>query len=84
VWDLKSPATPLVTHVIDQSSSQPLPFFDEPTQLLFVPSKGEATIRYYELTTEPPFCHFISNFGEGVPARGVAQFPKVCFSSYAL
>lgn len=76
-WDLRNITKPVAHVVIDQSSGVLIPHLDEATQILFVASKGESSIRYYEVTSEKPFVHFISNFGEGVPTRGIAFLPKI-------
>lgn len=77
IWDQRDSSKPIVQQKIDQSSGIMLPFFDEATQLLFIASKGEATIRYYELNDEAPHAHFVSAFNEGHPTRGITMIPKV-------
>ncbi|KEG09412.1 coronin [Trypanosoma grayi] len=49
VWDARNMTAPAQTEDIDQSSSVMLPFFDEDTNLLYIASRGEGGIRFYEL-----------------------------------
>ncbi|KAK2950825.1 putative Actin-binding protein [Blattamonas nauphoetae] len=77
IWDLANTSKPLFHQKLDQSSGVIMPFFDEGTQILFLASKGESNIKYYELVGDAPFCHYISTFGEGTPVRGITALPKV-------
>jgi len=38
--------------------------------------KGDSTIRYFEVTTEEPFVHFLSMFTSSEPQRGIGFMPK--------
>jgi hypothetical protein len=49
------------------------------TQILYLGSRGEVSIKYYELTADKPYCHFIVNFGEGSPMRGLGVLFVYCF-----
>ncbi|KAH7816062.1 coronin [Monocercomonoides exilis] len=76
IWDERNTTKPIVSNVIDQASGIMMPFFDEATQILFIGSKGEANIRYYELTEDPPHFFYITTFPEGTPTRGLTALPK--------
>jgi coronin-1B/1C/6 len=39
-------------------------------------SKGDSNIRYFEVTDEPPFVHYISTYQSSEPQRGIGFMPK--------
>jgi polyhydroxyalkanoate synthesis regulator phasin len=77
IWDMRQPEKPIVQNVVDQASGVMSPFFDEATQILFIAGKGEANIRYYEITDEAPLLHYITTFADGTPTRGITAMPKI-------
>lgn len=38
--------------------------------------QGDSIIRYYELVSEAPYCHWLTNYSASVPQRGVCFMPK--------
>lgn len=56
-----------------------MPFYDDDTQVMFVAGKGDGNIRYYEMVTESPYIHFLSEYKSNVPARGMAMAPKLTY-----
>ena len=42
----------------------------------FSPLKGDSVIRYFEITPEPPFVHYINTFQTPDPQRGIGMMPK--------
>ncbi len=38
--------------------------------------QGDGNIRYFELTDEAPYCHYLSEFKSALPQRGVGVMPK--------
>ncbi len=38
--------------------------------------KGDSNIRYFEVTDEPPFVHYISTYQSSEPQRGIGFMPK--------
>jgi hypothetical protein len=62
--------------MIDTSSGVLFPTYDEDTKLVFVAGKGDGNVRYFEMTTEPPYAHYLSEYKTSVPQRGVCFLPK--------
>ena len=38
--------------------------------------KGDSSIRYFEITDEPPYVHYLSTFSSKEPQRGMGFMPK--------
>lgn len=38
--------------------------------------QGDSSIRYFEITDEPPFVHYLNTFGSKEPQRGMGFMPK--------
>lgn len=38
--------------------------------------QGDSSIRYFEITDEAPYVHFLSTFGSKEPQRGMGYMPK--------
>ena len=67
IWDQNDLSKPLTTDTIDSSSGVVFPFYDSDTNIVFLAGKGDGNIRYYEITAEPPYIHFLSQFLSGNP-----------------
>ncbi|XP_063906884.1 coronin-2B-like isoform X2 [Zophobas morio] len=76
IWDQNDLSKPLSTDTIDSSSGVVFPFYDSDTNIVFLAGKGDGNIRYYEITAEPPYIHFLSQFLSGNPQRGLGFMPK--------
>lgn len=76
VWSANDLSEPLTIENIDSSSGVLFPFYDNDTRMVYVAGKGDGNIRYYEITEEPPYCHYISQFLTGFPQRGLGFMPK--------
>lgn len=76
VWSQHDLSQPLTIENIDSSSGVLFPFYDNDTKMVYVAGKGDGNIRYYEVTDEPPFCHYINQFLTGFPQRGLGVMPK--------
>lgn len=59
---------------LDQSAGQLMPFYDSDTSVLFLAGKGDANIRYYEITNEGAF--HLSEFRDNESHKAVAWIPK--------
>lgn len=67
LWDQENLAKPLITDTIDSSSGIVFPYFDNDTNMIYLAGKGDGNIRYYEITEEAPFVHFLNQFLSGNP-----------------
>lgn len=38
--------------------------------------QGDSSIRYFEITEEPPYIHFLNTFTSKEPQRGMGWMPK--------
>lgn len=38
--------------------------------------QGDSSIRYFEITEEPPYIHFLNTFTSKEPQRGMGSMPK--------
>ncbi|XP_063896690.1 coronin-1C-A isoform X2 [Helicoverpa armigera] len=69
-------AEPIVTVEIDTSNGVMFPLYDPDTNLIYLCGKGDSVIRYFEVTPEPPFVHYINTFQTPDPQRGIGMMPK--------
>ncbi|XP_028131173.2 coronin-2B isoform X2 [Diabrotica virgifera virgifera] len=76
VWDESDLSQPLFTDSIDSSSGVVFPFFDADTNMVYLAGKGDGNIRYYEVTDEAPYVHYLSQILSGNPQRGLGFMPK--------
>ena len=76
VWDPEDLSKALKQEMIDTSSGVLFPYWDDDTKMLFVGGKGDGNIRYFEITNERPYCHYLNEFKTSTPQRGLGMFPK--------
>ncbi|KAK8775774.1 hypothetical protein V5799_030880 [Amblyomma americanum] len=69
-------AQPVVLEELDTSNGTLQPFYDPDVNLLYLAAKGDSNIRYFEVTDEPPFVHYISTYQSSEPQRGMCAMPK--------
>jgi coronin-1B/1C/6 len=67
---------PIVMVELDSSNGVMFPFYDADTNIVYLCGKGDSVIRYFEITAEPPFVHYINTFQTPDPQRGVGMMPK--------
>lgn len=82
-WDMRKfsgpdSSDPLNLLVLDQGTGALYPFFDPQTQMLYVAGKGDGNVRFFEVTAEDPFLHYISDYRSTVPQKGFDFLPKRC------
>lgn len=78
-YSLRAPGhldDPIVMVELDTSNGVMFPLYDPDTNLVFLCGKGDSVIRYFEITPEPPFVHYINTFQTQDPQRGVGCMPK--------
>ncbi|XP_042903245.1 coronin-6 [Parasteatoda tepidariorum] len=69
-------AEPFVLEELDTSNGILSPFYDPDVNLLYLCAKGDSNIRYFEITDEPPFVHYINTYQSSDPQRGAGYMPK--------
>ncbi|XP_004535682.1 coronin-6 isoform X2 [Ceratitis capitata] len=67
---------PIVMVELDTSNGVMFPLYDADTNLIYLCGKGDSVIRYFEITPEPPFVHYINTFQTPDPQRGIGLMPK--------
>jgi coronin-1B/1C/6 len=67
---------PIIMETLDTSNGVLYPFYDPDVNLLYLCAKGDSNIRYFEVTDEPPFVHYISTYQSSEPQRGIGFMPK--------
>lgn len=66
----------IVLEVLDTSNGVLFPFYDPDVNLLYLCAKGDSNMRYFEITEEAPFIHYINTHQSSEPQRGMGWMPK--------
>ncbi|XP_031752534.1 coronin-6-like [Xenopus tropicalis] len=61
---------------MDTSNGVLLPFYDSDSNVVYLCGKGDSSIRYFEITAEAPFVHYLSTYSSKEPQRGMGFMPK--------
>ncbi|KAG8130318.1 hypothetical protein E2320_017123 [Naja naja] len=64
-------SVPLHEEDVDGSSGLLFPFYDTDTFMLYVLSKGDGNIRYYEINVEKPYLHYLTEYRSPFPQKGI-------------
>uniref|UniRef100_A0AAR2KNI8 Coronin n=1 Tax=Pygocentrus nattereri TaxID=42514 RepID=A0AAR2KNI8_PYGNA len=72
----KSFDEPLTLQELDTSSGVLLPFFDPDTGVVYLCGKGDSSIRYFEVTDEAPYVHYLSMYSSKESQKGMGYMPK--------
>uniref|UniRef100_A0AAV2KIE4 Coronin n=1 Tax=Knipowitschia caucasica TaxID=637954 RepID=A0AAV2KIE4_KNICA len=76
LWDPKNFSEPLTLQELDTGSGVLLPFYDPDTNVVYLCGKGDSSIRYFEVTDEAPYVHFLSMFSSKDSQKGMGFMPK--------
>uniref|UniRef100_A0A8C4S9H7 Coronin n=1 Tax=Erpetoichthys calabaricus TaxID=27687 RepID=A0A8C4S9H7_ERPCA len=76
LWDPVNFDEPIALQEMDTSNGVLLPFYDPDTNIVYLCGKGDSSIRYFEITDEPPYVHYLSTFSSKEPQRGMGFMPK--------
>ncbi|XP_019341319.2 coronin-6 isoform X4 [Alligator mississippiensis] len=76
LWDPKSFEEPIALQEMDTSNGVLLPFYDPDSSIVYLCGKGDSSIRYFEITDEPPYVHYLSTYSSKEPQRGMGFMPK--------
>lgn len=76
LWDTKDLSEPVAVQEMDSSNGVLLPFYDPDTNMVYLCGKGDSTIRYFEITDESPYVHFLSLYSSKEPQRGAGFLSK--------
>lgn len=67
---------PIALHEMDTSNGVLLPFYDPDTSIIYLCGKGDSSIRYFEITDESPYVHYLNTFSSKEPQRGMGYMSK--------
>ncbi|XP_078800657.1 coronin-2A-like isoform X3 [Oryzias latipes] len=76
LWDQEDLSVPLLAENLDGSSGVLFPFYDPDTHMLYLAGKGDGNIRYYEISSEKPYIHYLTDYRSLLPQKGMAAMPK--------
>ncbi|XP_061673097.1 coronin-1C-A-like isoform X3 [Syngnathoides biaculeatus] len=76
LWDPKNMEEPMSMTCMDASNGVLLPFYDPDTNMVYLCGKGDSSIRYFEVTDEDPYVHFLSTYVTKESQRGMGCMPK--------
>ncbi|XP_048875612.1 coronin-1C-A isoform X2 [Brienomyrus brachyistius] len=76
LWNPRNMDEPVTVHEMDTSNGVLLPFYDPDTNMVYLCGKGDSSIRYFEITDEAPFVHYLNTFSTKEPQRGMGFMPK--------
>uniref|UniRef100_A0A8C5PWQ8 Coronin n=1 Tax=Leptobrachium leishanense TaxID=445787 RepID=A0A8C5PWQ8_9ANUR len=76
LWDPSNFDEPIALQEMDTSNGVLLPFYDADSNIVYLCGKGDSSIRYFEITDEAPFVHYLSTFSSKEPQRGMGFMPK--------
>ncbi|XP_028396704.1 coronin-1C-A-like [Dendronephthya gigantea] len=76
IWDEKNLEKPLHQDELDSSNGVNFPYYDPDTKMVYLVGKGDSVIRYYELVSEAPYCHYLSTYQSSDPQKGCGFMPK--------
>ncbi|XP_048775276.1 coronin-1B-like isoform X2 [Ostrea edulis] len=61
---------------IDQANGVLMPVYDGDVEMIYLIGKGDSIIRYYEITNEAPYVHYLSLYQGKDPTRGFGVMCK--------
>ncbi|KAF4078383.1 hypothetical protein AMELA_G00198660 [Ameiurus melas] len=76
LWDPDDLSEPLLEEDVDGGSGVLFPFYDPDTHMLYLAGKGDGNIRYYEVSVEKPYIHFLAEYRSPLPHKGLGVMPK--------
>ncbi|XP_042343595.1 coronin-1C-A isoform X1 [Plectropomus leopardus] len=76
LWNAKNMEEPMTMQEIDTSNGVLLPFYDPDTNVVYLCGKGDSSIRYFEITDEAPYVHYLNTYSSKEPQRGMGYMPK--------
>lgn len=78
-YSLRAPdalGDPIVMVDLDTSNGVMFPLYDPDTNMIYLCGKGDSVIRYFEVTPEQPFVHYINQFQTPDSQRAIGLMPK--------
>ncbi|XP_006820760.1 coronin-1C-like [Saccoglossus kowalevskii] len=76
LWDADDLSNPVILENLDTSNGTMFPFYDQDCSVLYLAGKGDGSIRYFEISDEPPFIHYLNTYTSSSPQRGLGFMNK--------
>ncbi|XP_005425498.1 coronin-6 isoform X1 [Geospiza fortis] len=76
LWDPNNFEEPIALQEMDTSNGVLLPFYDADSSIVYLCGKGDSSIRYFEITHEAPYVHYLNTYSSKEPQRGMGFMPK--------
>ncbi|KAJ3615115.1 hypothetical protein NHX12_018683 [Muraenolepis orangiensis] len=76
LWKQDDLSVPLLQEDLDGGSGILFPFYDPDTHMLYIVGKGDGSFRYYEVSEEKPYLHYLTEYRSLLPQKGMAVMPK--------
>ncbi|XP_063397039.1 coronin-1B-like isoform X1 [Mytilus trossulus] len=76
LWNENDLSEEMMREEIDQSNGVMFPFYDPDTSMIYLIGRGDSIIRYYEVTDEAPYVHYLSLYQCKDAQRGFGYMPK--------
>lgn len=76
LWKQDDLSVPLLQEDLDGGSGIMFPFYDPDTHMLYIVGKGDGSFRYYEISAEKPYMHFLNEYRSLLPQKGMGVMPK--------
>ncbi|XP_005112361.1 coronin-1C [Aplysia californica] len=76
LWNENDLSSSVVMEEIDSSNGVMFIFYDPDTGMVYLAGKGDSLIRYYEVTDEAPYVHYLALYQSNSPQRGIGYMPK--------
>jgi len=76
LYDPRNMSEKLCQEDIDNANGSIFPYYDPDHNLMYLAGKGDCNIRFYELTAEAPYIHYLTAFQSGESQRGLGMMPK--------
>uniref|UniRef100_A0A8C1WFY9 Coronin n=2 Tax=Cyprinus carpio TaxID=7962 RepID=A0A8C1WFY9_CYPCA len=76
LWDQEDLSQSSYSENLDGSSGVLFPFYDPDTHMLYIAGKGDGNIRYYEISPEKPYVHYLTEYRSLLPQKGMGVMPK--------
>jgi len=76
LWNQDDLSKQVVCEEIDNSNGVNFIFYDPDTSVVYLIGKGDSNIRYFEVTDEEPYVHYLALYQSNSPQRGIGCLPK--------
>jgi len=77
LYDAKKWDAPLSSGEFDNNPGGLIPHYDSDNGVLYLTGKGDASLRYFEMTKEEePYLHFLNEFRDSESTKGACFLPK--------